>query len=251
MRDIRVLPVGDKSILDQKMTLVTADVRAPGGIEGHGPVLVVEHTADMALVTFRFKNAGVRMLAAEDDFELAGRTLRAGAIIVPDVEASGCEPALASHLESLGLSAWAVAPAPTVKTHELDMPRIGYVHSWTRTQDEGWWRAALDTYGVPYTYLGGSGAARRATCAHSSTSSSFRTSADRPCRRSTAWRSPAARRCRTGRHRRRRTWARSIRATTSAAAWDSRGSPSSPGSCGRAARSSRKDRPRQSSRSMD
>ena len=52
-----------------------------------------------------------------------------------------------------GLSAWAVASAPTVKTHDLDIPRIGYVHSWTRTQDEGWVRAALDTYGVPYTYF--------------------------------------------------------------------------------------------------
>jgi hypothetical protein len=56
-------------------------------------------------------------------------------------------------LRDLGLSAWAVGSAPTVKTHDLDVPRIGYVHSWTRTQDEGWVRAALDTYGVPYTYF--------------------------------------------------------------------------------------------------
>ena len=42
---------------------------------------------------------------------------------------------------------------PPVKTHELDVPRIGYVHSWSRTQDEGWVRAALDAYGVPYTYF--------------------------------------------------------------------------------------------------
>jgi hypothetical protein len=27
------------------------------------------------------------------------------------------------------------------------------VHAWQRTQDEGWVRAALDTYGVPYTYF--------------------------------------------------------------------------------------------------
>jgi hypothetical protein len=40
-----------------------------------------------------------------------------------------------------------------VKQHELDIPRIGYIHSWQRTQDEGWVRAALDTYGVPYTYF--------------------------------------------------------------------------------------------------
>src|SRR4029077_16864416 len=56
-------------------------------------------------------------------------------------------------LKDLGLSAWAVATAPAVKTHDLDIPRIGYVHSWTRTQDEGWRRAPLDTSGVPYTYF--------------------------------------------------------------------------------------------------
>src|SRR6185437_13395113 len=57
-------------------------------------------------------------------------------------------------LQRLGLSAYAMASAPNVKTHPLDVPRIGYVHSWTRTQDEGWVRAALDTYGIPYTYFG-------------------------------------------------------------------------------------------------
>ena len=35
----------------------------------------------------------------------------------------------------------------------MKVPRIGYVHSWSRTQDEGWVRAALDHYSVPYTYF--------------------------------------------------------------------------------------------------
>ncbi|MDQ6830104.1 MAG: hypothetical protein M3081_14705, partial [Gemmatimonadota bacterium] len=56
-------------------------------------------------------------------------------------------------LKDLGLSGYAMAAAPTVKAHDLDIPRIGYVHSWTRTQDEGWVRAALDTYGIPYSYF--------------------------------------------------------------------------------------------------
>ena len=89
------------------------------------------------------------MLAAEDDFELGGHKFRAGAIIVPNADRAKLEPML----KDLGLSAWAVASAPSVKTHDLDIPRIGYIHSWTRTQDEGWWRAALDTFGVPYTYF--------------------------------------------------------------------------------------------------
>jgi hypothetical protein len=152
MRDIKIVPVTDKSVLDQGMTMLTADAKATGGIEGTGGVLVVDHTADNNLVTFRFKNKDVNMRAAEDDFEAAGHKFRAGAIIIPNADRAVLEP----QLKDLGLSAWAMASAPpgsTVKTHDLDLPRIGYIHSWTRTQDEGWWRAALDTFGVPYTYF--------------------------------------------------------------------------------------------------
>jgi hypothetical protein len=149
MRDLRVVPVNDKQILEREMTLVSADVRAAGGVEGRGRVLIVEHTADSSLVTFRFKNASVKMSAAEADFDAAGRRFRAGAIIIPGGDRSRLE----ASLRDLGLSAWAVDDVPQVKTHDLDIPKIGYVHSWSRTQDEGWWRAALDTYGVPYTYF--------------------------------------------------------------------------------------------------
>jgi Zinc carboxypeptidase len=149
MRNIKITEVADKSVLAQAMTPVTGPVKAAGGIEGTGSTLVVEHTADNSLVTFRFKNADVKMMAAEDDFEIGAKKFRAGAIIVPNADRAKLEPML----KDLGLSAWAVASAPPVKTHDLDIPKIGYVHSWTRTQDEGWVRAALDTYGVPYTYF--------------------------------------------------------------------------------------------------
>jgi hypothetical protein len=131
------------------MTRVTAPVKAPGGIEGTGNTLVVEDTADNNLVTFRFKNAGVKMLAVEEDFAMNSKKFRAGAVIVPNADRAKLEPML----KDLGLSAWATDAAPNVKTHDLDIPRIGYVHSWTRTQDEGWVRAALDAYGIPYTYF--------------------------------------------------------------------------------------------------
>jgi hypothetical protein len=125
-------------------------VRAPGGIDGSGPVLVVDHTSDNSTVTFRFKHADVKMLAAEEDFTLNGHKFRAGAFIVPNADRAKLEPTL----KELGLSAWAVASAPSVKAHDLDVPRIGYVHSWSNTQNEGWVRAAFDRFGVPYTYFG-------------------------------------------------------------------------------------------------
>ena len=150
MRNVTIRPIADKALLDQPMTLLTADAKAPGAIDGTGPVIVVEHTTDNNLMAFRFKHADVKMQAAEEDFELNGHKLRAGAFIIPNADRGKLEPTI----KDLGLSAWAVATPPSVKMHDLDVPRIGYVHSWSRTQDEGWVRAALDTYRVPYTYFG-------------------------------------------------------------------------------------------------
>ena len=149
MRDVQLKNLTDKSILDQPMTLLTTEAKAPGGIEGTGGTIVVEHTSDNALMGFRFRNKDVTMLAAEEDFELSGRKLRAGAFIIPNADRARLEP----QIKDLGLSAWAVSSAPAVKTHPMTVPRIGYVHSWSRTQDEGWVRAALDYYNVPYTYF--------------------------------------------------------------------------------------------------
>jgi hypothetical protein len=117
-------------------------------IQGTGDVLVVENNTDNVLTTFRFKNADAKMEAAEEDFDLDGHHLRAGAFVIRN----GSDPKIRASIQELGLTAYATS-APTVKTHPLTIPRIGYVHSWQRTQDEGWVRAALDHYGVPYTYF--------------------------------------------------------------------------------------------------
>ncbi|HEY6140561.1 MAG TPA: M14 family zinc carboxypeptidase [Thermoanaerobaculia bacterium] len=36
---------------------------------------------------------------------------------------------------------------------QLPYPRIAVMHTWLRTQDEGWWRIAFDSMHVPYTYI--------------------------------------------------------------------------------------------------
>ena len=150
MRNVVVHRVDDKTVLDQPMTLLAADVKPAGGITGSGRTVIVEHNVDNKLVTFRFALKDVRMLAAEEAFEAAGRKFQPGAFIIPDADAAKLDPAL----KDLGLTGYAAAAAPTVKAHELDAPRIGYVHSWQRTQDEGWVRLALDQFKVPYTYFG-------------------------------------------------------------------------------------------------
>jgi hypothetical protein len=149
MRNVKLTPLTEKAVLGQPMTLLTADAKPPGSIQGAGDFLVIDHTTDNTLMTFRFRNRDVTMLAAEDDFEMNGRKFRAGAFLIPNAARARLEPSI----RELGLSAWAAASAPAVKTHPMTVPRIGYVHAWQRTQDEGWVRAALDCYGVPYTYF--------------------------------------------------------------------------------------------------
>jgi hypothetical protein len=149
MRNVKVTPIKDKALLDGPMTLLAADTKPAGGIDGWGATVVIEHTTDNALMAFRFRTPDIKMLAAEEDFEVNGHKLHAGTFIIPDADRTKLDPML----KELGIHAMAVAAAPLVKTHEMKTPRIGYVHSWSRTQDEGWVRGALDTYGVPYTYF--------------------------------------------------------------------------------------------------
>jgi Zinc carboxypeptidase len=150
MRDIVIAPCTDKQLLSAPMTPVSGHVQAAGAIAGTGNTVIVEHTGDNNIVTFRYQLKDVAMQSAEQDFDADGHHFRAGAIIINNANRGQIEPLL----KQLGLSGYGVASAPAVKTHELDIPRILYLHSWSRTQDEGWVRAALDTYGIPYTYVG-------------------------------------------------------------------------------------------------
>jgi len=149
VRNVKSTAIADKAILTQAMTLAAADFAVPGTITGTGPVLVVDHTTDNTLVTFRFRHAAVKMSAAEQAFEAGGHKFAPGAFVIQGADRAALEPSI----KELGLSAWAMASAPSVPMHDLDAPRIGYIHTWTSTQDEGWVRMALDTFKVPYTYF--------------------------------------------------------------------------------------------------
>jgi hypothetical protein len=149
VRNLKVARIEDKSILDKAMTLATADFKIAGTITGTGRVLIVDHTTENTLVTFRFQNANVKMSAAEREFDVAGHHFAPGAFVIADANRASLD----ASIKDLGLSAWAVDAPPNVPMHDLDVPRIGYVHTWTSTQDEGWVRLAFDNFKVPYTYF--------------------------------------------------------------------------------------------------
>ncbi len=149
LRNLQVHKIDDKGIFDKPMALAAADFKGVGTIVGSGRTLVIDHTTDSNLATFRFANAGVKMSAAEQAFDLGGHRFGAGAFIIPNADRAALEP----QIKDLGLAAWATDSAPTVPMHDLDVPRIGYLHSWSSTQDEGWVRMVFDRLKIPYTYF--------------------------------------------------------------------------------------------------
>ena len=151
LHNVTVKRVDDKAVLDGAMTTLTADAKAPGAVTGTGATIIVDHTADTSLITFRIKNAGVKMMAAEQAFDMGGHHFAAGAFVIPNANRATIEASVREH----GLQAWATDSLPSgVTTHDLDLPRVGYIHSWQNTQEEGWTRMGLDKLGVPFTYFG-------------------------------------------------------------------------------------------------
>jgi hypothetical protein len=70
------------------------DIKVPGSITGNGRTLIIDHTTDNTLVTFRFAHAGVKMLAAEQAFELSGHRFAAGAFVIPNADRSVLDPSI-------------------------------------------------------------------------------------------------------------------------------------------------------------
>ena len=219
----RSTPITDKGILDQQMTLLTADAKAPGGIEGTGSVLVVDHTGRQ-----QPRHVPVQEHGRED---AGGRgRLRARRPQVPRRRDHRAERrprearADAEGSRAVGVGGGGGAERedarPRHPAHRLHPQLDAHAGRGLVARGARHLRRALHL-------LRRSEAAATATCARSTTSSSSRTSAAARCRRSTACRRPATRRCRTRRRRSSRTSASSTRATTSAAAWASRGWSSS------------------------
>jgi Zinc carboxypeptidase len=154
MRNIRTVRVTDRSVLQVPMTLLTADAAVRGRVVGAGGTYVINHNADNTLATLRFRLKDVKMAAAEEAFKVGDRQFNAGSFVI---RAEGNPADLRQRLEAavteLGLTAHALDKPPTVKTHEMSVPRIAIVHSWINTQNEGWYRIEFDRYQIPYTYI--------------------------------------------------------------------------------------------------
>ena len=149
LANVEVVRVTDAKVLQAPMERITGDVRSAGGIVNSGSVYLINHNADNALVTLRYRLKDVEMDAAEEPFEAAGRKFNRGSFIIR--KAPGEE--LQRVANELGVQVYAVADAPSVKTHPVRAARVAVMHTWLNTQDEGWYRLGLDQLQVPFAYI--------------------------------------------------------------------------------------------------
>jgi Zinc carboxypeptidase len=156
LRNVKTVRVTDKSVLQAPMTLLTSDARARGGITGSASTagFIINHNTDNTLATLRFKLKDVKMSAAEDSFKAGDQQFNAGSFIIKtEGNPADVRQRLEAAVNELGLTAVALDKLPTVKTHEMSVPRIAIVHSWINTQNEGWYRIEFDRLQIPYTYI--------------------------------------------------------------------------------------------------
>jgi hypothetical protein len=155
LHNVTTVRVTKPDILNAPMTLLTEAARAPSGITGGDSVAyLINHNADNTLATLRFALKDIKMSAAEDSFQAAGRDFNAGSFIIKsDGNPGDLRARLQAALTATGVTAYAVSALPAVAMHDLAAPRVAFVHTWTNTQNEGWFRIAFDRLKIPYDYI--------------------------------------------------------------------------------------------------
>lgn len=156
MRNVKTVRIPDKSVLQAAMTMLTADVKPKGKVsEVSAPVAyLINHNAENALMTLRYKLKDFKIVAAEEAFEAEGQKFNAGTFVIKTAEnGSDLRAQLEAATASTGLNAVAVDKLPEMKNHPLAVPRIAILHTWTNTQNDGWFRIEFDRLQIPYTYI--------------------------------------------------------------------------------------------------
>jgi len=156
LRNVRTVRVTDRSALQTPMTLLSRDAKVAGTVSSSAaPVAyVINHNAENTLMALRYKLKDLKIDAAEDAFEAAGRKFNAGSFIIKSADNSGnLRDKLTGPVGDAGLNAVAVDKLPEVKTHALAVPRIAILHTWTNTQNDGWFRIEFDRLQIPYSYI--------------------------------------------------------------------------------------------------
>jgi hypothetical protein len=156
MFNVDVHPVADAGVRGLAMEAVADSIVLPGTARRAGGATawyLVDPAASAHSIRARLALGEVPVHAARDSIRAGGVALPPGTWMIPAERLAWAEAErwAADHgLELVGVPASAVRG---VDRHLTRIPRLAVLHTWSRTQDDGWVRYTLDRMGVPYTYL--------------------------------------------------------------------------------------------------
>ncbi len=147
MMQTEIKEIADNAILDVAVDPVT-EAKAVGTLSGSGKMVAVAHQGSNNMITLRTRLKSLRLAAVEQSFKAGDIEYPAGSFLIPTDQA-GADGVKAA-IEALGLSAGTLDAAPSVPTHEVDLPRVAIFSTWGNTQEVGWVRHAFDRFEIPF-----------------------------------------------------------------------------------------------------
>jgi hypothetical protein len=147
---VDVKPIADKAVLAVTTTPVTT-VTLKGTFKGTGTAgMAIAHYGSNNMISFRYATKAVPMKVAEASFTAEGVDFPAGSFIV----AAGADmAAVKAAADKFGLTAASLSAAPTVASHDADLPRVAIYSQWGQTQELGWYRFSFDKFGIPFDLI--------------------------------------------------------------------------------------------------
>lgn len=158
--NVKTVRCKDVKLLDGAMTLLPTNPSFAVTLSGANQVrpvsFVLKNTADLGYIRLKAQMPKVELMAAETEFtnkEGAEVKYPAGTLIAKfpsDADSDAQRQRLAS---GYGIEMAPLAVNGELKTRSLSTPRVALVHTWSSTQDDGWYRLAFEQLGVPFTYI--------------------------------------------------------------------------------------------------
>ena len=145
-KNVEVHRVVNPEVLDVPMNQIDGHIETQPG-SSSSSIWVVPANADTDLLRFLWKRGG-EFRVADEPFNVGGVDMPAGSVILENVGEADKNAAKDLAIQFLGADA-----APTVASHVVKLPRIALLHTWVNTQDEGWFRLALESLEIPYDYI--------------------------------------------------------------------------------------------------
>ncbi|MEZ5345478.1 MAG: M14 family zinc carboxypeptidase [Pyrinomonadaceae bacterium] len=153
IRGVDVKMVDDKKVLDQSVKIAASGkdfYQTPGSVS-NSKYFAVVHRGQEGLGELRFALPKAAMKAAKSTVRIGSRSFPAGTIFIDSSTVDKAE--FAKVIENTLLESEGISDLPKGDLIDLDVPRIGMIHSWISTQNAGWLRFTFDQSRIPFKII--------------------------------------------------------------------------------------------------